>query len=218
MRRHDLVTLKKDAVVQSVSCCTTDCAELFVRQWIAEGKAFVNPRQEARLGNIQLGLAFIQNGVKHRASLQANYEDILRGNPPLELSDCLDMFKREEAIVLGQLIEKLELKGLSLYVFGSVAWEKITGTSYRTDKSDLDLLCDVATMEDLRFVTNAFVEAERALPFCIDGELRFPNDDCVNWLEGLSALDHPDGMEVLVKGESGVYMGTMNSLLEPVHA
>lgn len=189
-----------------------------MRQWIAEGKAFVNPRQDTRSPNIQLGLAFIQDGVKHRASLQAKCEDILRGNPPHELSDCLDMFPKEEAIVLRQLIEKLELKGLPLYVFGSVAWERISGTSYRTDKSDLDLICDVATLQDLRFVTNAFVEAERALPFCIDGELRFPNDDCVNWLEGLSALDHLDGTEVLVKGEAGVYMGTIDSLLEPVHA
>jgi len=204
--------------MQSVACCTTDKAAYYVNQWIAEGRAFVCPRQNPRSALLQLGLAFVDNGIKHRAFLQARHQDVLRGTMPHELADCLGHFGENEAAVLGQLVEKLKTAGLSLYVFGSVSWEKISGKPYRTEKSDLDLLCDVATIEDVRLVTDAFAAADCELPFSIDGELRFPNDDCVNWLEVLVALEHHDEMEVLIKGEMGVYMNTLDSLLEASHA
>jgi len=218
VRRHDLLTLKPDAVMSSVTCCTSDRAEHYVQQWIAEGRAFVCPRQNSRSNRMQLGLAFVENGIKHRAFLEASCQDILRGDTPHELIECLDLFGQQEAKVLRHLAEKLNASGFTIYVFGSVSWEKVSGKSYRTENSDLDLLCDVATIQDIRLVTEAFAEADRELPFSIDGELRFPNDDCVNWLEVLVALEHHDEMEVLVKGETGVYMSTLDSLLEGSYA
>ena len=204
--------------MQSVACCTTDHAEHFVKQWIAEGKAFVCPRQNPQSNTMQLGLAFVDNGIKHRAFLQARFQDVLRSEEPHELVDCLGMFGEKEAMVLRLLIEELKAAGFPLYVFGSVAWEKISGKPYRTDKSDLDLLCDVTTIQDLRFVTNAFAAADRELPFSIDGELRFPKDHCVNWREVVAALEHHDELEVLVKGETGVAMSSLDSLLEASYA
>ena len=212
------MTLKSDALMQSVACCTTDQAEHYVKLWIAEGRAFVCPRQNPRSNMMQLGLAFIDQGIKHRAFLQANYQDILRGDTAHKLEDCLDLFAESEARILRNLVEQLKTAGYPLYVFGSVAWEKISGKPYRTAESDLDLLCDVETLQDVRFVTNAFAAAERELPFSIDGELRFPNDDCVNWREVMAALDHQDGMKVLIKGEMGVFMSTLDDLLEHSYA
>ena len=75
MRRHDLLTLKPGAVMPSVACCTTNMAEHYVKQWIAEGRAFVCPRQNPRSQTMQLGLAFVDKGIKHRAFLQASYQD-----------------------------------------------------------------------------------------------------------------------------------------------
>ncbi len=204
--------------MQSVACCTSDRAEHYVKHWIAEGRAFVCPRQNPRSNTMQLGLAFVDNGIKHRAFLQARYQDILRGDTPHELIDCLGLFNDNEAAVLRRLVEKLKSGGFSLYVFGSVAWEKISGKPYRTDRSDLDLLCDVATLQDVRYVTDAFASAELELPFSIDGELRFPKDECVNWREVVTALAHHDELEVLIKGETGVYMSSLDSLLEASYA
>lgn len=200
--------------MQSVTCCTTDRAMQYVQQWIAEGMAFVCPRQNHRSNTLQLGLAFVDNGIKHRAFLQVRYQDVLRSEAPHELTDCLDLFNEGEAAVLRQLIKKLKSGGLPLYVFGSVAWEKISRKFYRTDKSDLDLLCDVATLQEVRYVTDAFAAVGLDLPFTIDGELRFPGDECVNWREVVAALAHHEELEVLVKGEAGVYMGSLDTLLE----
>ena len=219
MRRHDLLTLKSNAMVQSVSCCTTDKAELYVKEWISEGRAFVCPRQNPRSNTMQLGLAFVdKDGAKHRAFVQARYQEILRGDSPHQLVSCLDLFGQENAAILCELAKKLNGAGFPVYVFGSVAWEKISGMPYRTDKSDLDLLCDVATIQDVIFVTNAFAAADHALPFRIDGELRFPNDECVNWREVVAALGNHDEIEVLIKGETGVYMDSLDSLLEASYA
>lgn len=214
MRRHDLLTLKPDAEMHSVSCCTSNKAEIYVKQWILEGRPFVCPRQNPRSHDLQLGLAFVDGGVKHRAFIQASYQDILRGDSPYKLEDSLDVFSQSETEVLRTLVEELKAAGLSIYVFGSVAWEKMSGRPYRTSKSDLDLLCDVATLQDVWLVTKAFASADRELPFNIDGELRFVNDDCANWREVTAALDHHDEIEILVKGETGVYLSTLHSLLE----
>jgi len=204
--------------MQSVACCTSDRAEHYVKQWIGEGKAFVCPRQNPRSNTMQLGLAFVDNGIKHRAFLQARYQDILHGDTPHQLIDCLDLFNDQEATILRQLVEKLNSGGFSLYVFGSVSWEKISGKPYRTERSDLDLLCDVATLQDVRYVTDAFAAADLDLPFSIDGELRFPNDECVNWREVVAALSHHDELEVLIKGETGVYMSSLDVLLQASYA
>lgn len=218
MRRHDLLTLKSDAVVHAIACCTTDKAAHYVTQWIDEGKAFVCPRQNPRSNTIQLGLAFVDNGVKHRAFIQARYQDVLRGDSPQELVNCLDLFGEQEAMVLRRLADTLAEAGFPLYVFGSVAWEKISGKPYRTETSDLDLLCDVATIQDVRFVASALAAADRDLPFRIDGELRFPNDDCANWREVAVALEQQDPVDILVKGEAGVALCTLDSLLEVSYA
>lgn len=204
--------------MQSVACCTSDRAEHYVKQWIAEERAFVCPRQNPRSNTMQLGLAFVDNGIKHRAFLQARYEDILRGDTPHSLVDCLGLFNDKEVAILRQLVEKLKFGGFTPYVFGSVAWEKISGKTYRTDKSDLDLLCDVTSLQDVRYVTDAFAAADLDLPFNVDGELRFPKDECVNWREVVNALAHHDELEVLVKGEAGVTMSGLDALLEAAYA
>jgi phosphoribosyl-dephospho-CoA transferase len=167
---------------------------------------------------MQLGLAFVDNGIQHRAFLQAQYQDILRVDTPHELINCLDLFDEREAAVLGQLVAKLKVANLPLYVFGSVAWEKISGKSYRTERSDLDLICDVATLQDVRFVTDAFAAADGALPFSIDGELRFPKDECVNWREVVAALAHHDELAVLIKSDTCVMMGSLDTLMEASYA
>lgn len=218
MRRHDLLMLNPDAVMQSVTCCTSDMAMHYVKQWIATGRAFVHSRQSACTTTLQLGLAFVDRGVKHRAFIQTRYQDVLRIDPPHKLEDCLSMFSEQESIALQHLIFKLKSAGFIPHVFGSVAWEKISGEPYRTTMSDLDLLCDVATLKDVSFVTAAFAEADSELPFSIDGELRFSNDRCVNWREVLAALELDDEMEVLVKGETGVFMSHLYDLLELSYA
>jgi phosphoribosyl-dephospho-CoA transferase len=189
-----------------------------VKQWIAEGRAFVCPRQNHRSNVLQLGLTFVDDGVKHRAFIQAGYQDVLRGDSPHNLEYALGMFPENEADDLRDLVAELKTAGFPIYVFGSVAWEIISGRPYRTSKSDLDLLCDVETLQDVRFVTEAFASADQKLPFNIDGELRFANDDCANWREVRAALGHHDEMEILVKGERGVYMSTLDSLLEFTYA
>lgn len=206
-------------MMHSVVCCTSDKAEQYVKQWIAEGRAFVYPRQTPCSNTMNLGLAFVADGIKHRAFLQARHQDVLRSDTPHRLEDCLDLFAERESIVLQGLIKKLKDVGLILYVFGSVAWEKISDEPYRTAQSDLDLLCDVETLQDVKLVTESFAAVDSKLPFGIDGELRFPKDECANWREVAAALvGHHDEMEVLVKSEAGAFMSNLHRLLEISYA
>lgn len=218
MQRHDLITLKPDAQPQSVGCCTTDKATNAVHEWIAAGRPLVCARQSPESLFLRLGAAIIVDGTKHRVSVMAHPQDARFVEAPHPLRDCLSRFSSGDAAILRRLDDDLRVSGHQLRVFGSVAWELISGQSYRTGDSDLDLLCDVRCLSDLEIVTRALHLAEGRLSFRLDGELRFPDGCAVNWREVATALAYVETQGVLVKSRNGIHMATLEQLLEPVHA
>lgn len=216
MRRHDRVILKQKANVCSVSCCTSDHAYKYVQQWIANGFAFVFPQQQDDV--LRLGMVFVDQGLRHRVTVQVRSDDVLQVKPPLLLSECLEHFCAVDAVILKKLNQQLAAIGCKVHVFGSVSWELISGQKYWTEASDLDLLIDVPLIEQAEKIVNMIRQAASQLSFRIDGELRFPTNECINWLEFAMALENTDGVEVLVKSETGVYLIAPSELLEESNA
>lgn len=212
-RRHDLVTLDTAARPLGVTCQTSAAAAVHVAEWISAERPFVYPRQTGDAQTMQLGLAFIDAGVKHLAVIQADRRDVRRIAPPLALDECLDAFGAEDALVLDDLCFAMQASRLSLFVFGSVSWEKISGQQYRHPDSDVDVLCDVATWEELEVAVARLRNAERKLSMRLDGELRLPDDACVNWREAMQALDGATTHKLLVKSETGVSLQTLDNIL-----
>ena len=84
--------------------------------------------------------------------------------------------------------------GITINVYGSWMWQALTGERHVHGASDLDVVIDVANLDDA-VRTAAFLErAEQDLPFRIDGELSFPGLGEVQWRE---LFQHRD--EVLLK-------------------
>ena len=97
-------------------------------------------------------------------------------------------------------------------VFGSLAWEVLSGEDYRHAESDIDLIIDVDTMAQLDAMLLALQLAASQLPCRLDGEIRLPDGSAVAWREFAANRDKPTA-GVLVKGPREVALLPMQSLL-----
>jgi len=211
MRRHDLVYLRPDAAF------TTPCAEagspfwLAARQWIGRGRPLVAARQPAGGGPLCLGLTLPLNQARKRLTIQAEAGQIVDIRPPLSIERCLPRLAPPTGQGLLALATAIQGSGARLGVYGSLAWESLSGESYRHAESDIDLICDVADHEQYELALAAFSSTAAHLPCRLDGELRFPNGDAVAWAE--LAGQPTRARTVLVKGEREVALKPLNTLL-----
>jgi phosphoribosyl-dephospho-CoA transferase len=98
-------------------------------------------------------------------------------------------------------------------VFGSLAWEALSGENYRHAESDIDLIVDVETMAQFDAMLSALQQAAGQLSCRLDGEIRFPDGNAVAWREVAANRESP-AAAVLVKGPQEVALQPLQSLLD----
>lgn len=203
MRRHDLVWLHPAATY------TTPCAEpgstawSALADWLAAGRPLVAARKSAGATPVQLGLSLPLAQGRQRLSIQVETSQISEVRPPLNVRQCLAGLPAKHAVALLNLAERIEASGARLGIYGSLAWETLSGEAYRHADSDIDLICDVADLAQYAMVLDALRQAVADFPGRLDGELRLPDGQAVAWQEILM-LGKASGKSVLVKGELDV--------------
>ena len=210
MRRHDLVYLQPDAAF------ATPCAEpggaywLAARDWIAAGRPLVAARQPAA-GELLLGLGLPTRLQRKRLTLGVDRKAIVDIRPPLAIERCLSGLPAGQANVLARLAAQAAACSARLGVYGSLAWEALSGESYRHADSDIDLICDIEHVGQFATLLPALQQASAELPCRLDGELRFPGGHAVAWREIAGQLGRPNA-QVLVKGEHEVGLWPLHAL------
>lgn len=220
MRRHDLVYLRPAAAWDSP--CTAAGSPLWqaAERWLAAGRPLVAARQSddgARLLGLSLPLAL----DRQRLSIRVEAAAIARCRPPLTVADCLSRLPAEQAAPLRELAGRAQACAAPLGVYGSLAWEALSGEAYRHAASDIDLICDVANPAQLAAMLAALQSAAERLPCRLDGEIRFPDGRAVAWRELVAHLANP-AAPVLVKEPRDVSLQPLESLTatllkEPCH-
>lgn len=84
-------------------------------------------------------------------------------------------------------------------VFGSLAWQSLTGLDYVTASSDLDVLFEFRGETDINRLVADIAAIEADAPMRIDGELMGADGAAVNWREF-----HGGASELLVKSIDSV--------------
>lgn len=212
MHRHDLVTVERKCVFKLHAPHPDRTLANAVADWIEKGRPMVLPRQEPHPHCIQLALRLPPGRGGHRLACTFPRACIRDMGAPLTLRDCLHRFSEPERHILNDLCEDALKSGLDLRVFGSIAWESISGEPYREASSDLDVLADVITSRQLNETLCALEKASSKLPFTLDGEIRFGREWAVSWRELSSLLGKPSA-QVLVKGNQSVCLKPVASLL-----
>lgn len=212
MRRHDLVYLHRGAAFATPCVETGDPYWQAGRDWIAAGLPLVVARQAADSERLLLGLSLPLAAQRKRLSIAVDRSAVAGVHPPIALGRCLPQLPSDQAEILRRLAAGAAACSARLGVFGSLAWETLSGESYRHAESDIDLICDVATLAQFDTMLALLHQAADALPCRLDGELRFPDGQAVAWQEVAAQRGRPAAL-VLVKGEHEVGLRPLQALL-----
>lgn len=212
MRRHDLVYLDRDAAFETPCAATGDSLWQAARDWIAAGRPLVAARQPAGDGPLLLGLSLPLKQQRKRLAIHVDRRAVARIDAPLAIARCCSRLPVAEAAALRRLAERAAACSARLGVFGSLAWEALSGENYRHADSDIDLICDVATLAQLDAMLTALQYAAGQLPCRLDGEIRFPDGNAVAWREVAAQREKP-AAQVLVKGPHEVGLRPVQALL-----
>lgn len=214
LHRHDLVWLEAG----SDDGMGLDPADEDVRsrvgEWIAAGRPFVVRQQNAqvlRIGRVALGLPLPPNADKRRIALTAHRRMIRRVSRAPALADVIPHVPWRWLPPLARLRQRAEAIGIAFHVFGSAAWQMLTGLAYVTDASDVDLLWHPATPAQLAEGVTILDAWQRVSGIPADGEIVFGDDDAVAWREWRRRGNHA---HVLVKRLDGPVMRAPGALVQ----
>ncbi len=129
----------------------------------------------------------------------------MRQQSALLLRQVLDVAPPAWRAPLAALDQALAAQGIEVEVYGSLAWQAMTGREYLHGDSDIDLCVPLTSRAQL----DAAGTILKAAKLPLDGELLFPMQQAVAWKEWFQS----DAERVLVKQEQA-YLCPRERLLE----
>jgi len=184
-----------------------------VELWSARGWPFVVRRPEGdephSEDTIAIGLPLPPSLGKERLKLRLLHDEVAMRAPPLTLDDVIALSNSTLRRMLAPLARAAARARVALRVFGSAAWQAQTGLDYWFADSDIDLLVEPSTLDELDAAIAWLGRTQRRVAMRLDGEIVFPGGDAVAWREW--ARDGEN--RVLVKGMARVALTTRSDLL-----
>jgi phosphoribosyl-dephospho-CoA transferase len=187
---------------------------------LAAGAPLVIGRQPATGDGIPGAETLIAAGMplppalgKGRLPFRISTRNIIRTAKPPRLADTIPRLPAIWRAPLLRLLCGALSIGIELRLYGSAAWEGLTGLSYLTPRSDIDLLWRPVSVDQLAAGVAFLAEWEAATGIRTDGEILFGDDDAVAWREWLESGANPVPQRVLVKSHARVRMCSRDELL-----
>jgi phosphoribosyl-dephospho-CoA transferase len=175
-------------------------AEPLVAGWIDRGWPLVARRATpCERSGIALGLPLPPFAGKRRLPILVRPDDVVSTAPPPPLSVAIGSAPPRWRHALEAVASLASRHGVEARIFGSLAWQSLTGLQYLTDSSDLDLLLPLPRHGDPIVLTAGLAAIEATAPMRLDGELVRDDGAGVNWREL-----HDGAREILVKTTDGV--------------
>jgi phosphoribosyl-dephospho-CoA transferase len=207
--RHDLVWLAP-AWRGALRCALEPGRLAEAVAWIERGL----PAVAARLGGVPGACAGLALGIAlpgsegRRLSLLVGPEAVARVAPPLTLREATASAPAGWRPRLAELDAGAAAAGLTLRVYGSLAWQHLAGRPYLTTRSDVDLLVRPRDAAELRASLALLrAHAARGAP-PLDGEILLDGGRAVAWRELLAAP-----ARVLVKSDAAVALEPISEAL-----
>lgn len=212
-QRHDLVWLDPCADVEAFVFAAGN--EPAVRNWVEQGWPFVVARQPAQADDRRLFLGFTlpPPATRRRVALSAPVEQIVRRSGPLRLDEAVPHLPVcHDTPPL--LLSLSDAAGALPCLYGSASWQVLTGRSYLTATSDLDVLfiCDETT--DILTLIHGLTGFLDLTPR-LDGEIFAPTGWAAAWRELCVAVNGGKTARVLAKSLHEARLVTIGEFLGP---
>lgn len=199
--RHSLVWLRPESHGTVAAQVTDGEIHEHVAAWLAAGRPLVVARQPClatQIDTFAVGLALPPALGKRRIALGVSVHDIVQHTPPLLLADALTHAPAEWQTALTQLDMAAKSIEVELRVFGSLAWQALSGMQYLSPQSDVDLLWHPQTNQQLQQGIALLTRWEQSSGLRADGEVLFGEGSAVSWREW-AKLESGGNRRVLVK-------------------
>ena len=170
-------------------------------RWLALDRPAVARRRDPATapGEVALGIVLPAARGRARVALVAPSDAVARVAPPLRLAETLASAPPAWAAPLAALEAEAHRAGIVLRVYGSLAWQHLTGEAYLRPGSDVDLIAPGASeAERARSLALLGRWAAHASPR-LDGEIDLGAGRAVAWRELLAPR-----ARVLVKAGASV--------------
>lgn len=186
---------------------TTDNLKNIIDQWSSSNWPVVVRRQEfSNLDNeISVGIAVSENKIRIPFTLKIS--DIQENRTHLELDEVIKASPNAWKNHLIEMSKYAKLYNIKIGVYGSLAWQAITGEPYLNENSDIDLYFSPQNHFELKKILFLIKSYQHLLP--LDGEIQFPTNKAVSFKEFNQASDW-----VLIKQQNDVSLVTKNSLYQ----
>lgn len=216
LQRHDLLQVEQSAWEAMLAKRADLRAVPLVEAWIRRGYPIMirRPATCDSIGDLPAALPLPPSEKKLRIALSLAADAKVTKLPPVLLCDTADLVSSEWQPAVRALLKLGEKLSIAPRVFGALLWESITGLSYLTSRSDLDLLWHVPDEQHTAALVEGLRNLEASSPVRIDGELLLPDDAGVNWREVAISLRDPQ-RNMLVKTMEGVATRSLSTLFRP---
>ena len=220
LRRHHLIWTLPEWHASAVTQIADAELHRTVASLLAAGLPSVVCRQTgtdrtgpAFVGSIACGLSLPPELGKRRLAFAIPRKAIVRAAPPLALAEVIPHLPSECRAPSRRLLRAAELHGAELRVYGSAAWQSLTGRRWLTAQSDVDFLWRARDSAQIAEVVALLGEWERESGRRADGEILFGEDDAVAWREWLPAAGQSPTQRVVVKNLHGPRLSAREALL-----
>ena len=202
--RHDLVFVSPAGWRAMLDARSDLASESLLARWPKMRWPTIRRRSvPGEASGLALGLPLPPSAGKKRISFLVDIGHVAAVARPPSLRQARAYAPRNWWPTLDRLDALAFRHSVDARVFGSLAWQSLTGLDYVTTSSDLDVLFEFRRETDIdRFVADvAAIEADA--PMRLDGELMGTDGGAVNWREF-----HGGASDLLVKRiESVVLLG-----------
>ncbi len=166
----------------------TESVLALVCRWIEKNRPLIATRQPVELeekSRRRLGLCFPIGETPRRVAFEASAHQIKSGARPLNLAEAIDASPVHWHAPLHAIDRAFARFKMTACVFGSLAWQAITGMNYLHERSDVDLVIDASRNAGQAILTQdgrltddfgPLTAALDAAPFRCDCELRLGYD------------------------------------------
>jgi len=186
LRRHTLVTLTAGGWGAAFAHDPALAGDPLVRAWAERGWPLIVRRaspDEADAGRVPLGLPLPPPAGKRRIALNVAAHALATVGPLPALADVRSGAPAAWHAPLRELDALGARCGVQGRVFGSLAWQALTGEPYLSASSDLDIVFPLPDAASLAPLLDGLATIDARAPMRIDGELLRDDGAGANWRE-----------------------------------
>ncbi|WP_245286679.1 malonate decarboxylase holo-[acyl-carrier-protein] synthase [Bradyrhizobium sp. ARR65] len=151
LARHTMVKASAAGWAAAMNRYPELASEPLVAGWAHAGRPLVvrRPARSDTAGLVPLGLPLPPSHGKRRIAISLAAVDIVAAAPPPLLAEAAAAAPASWRATIDRLVQLLP----ETRVYGSVAWQHLTGLPYLSDSSDLDLLAPLRPAHTLRHLS-----------------------------------------------------------------